>query len=168
MGRKANKERQKQKTAVAGKTSLLDLVTAGLLQAGAVVVCNSWPFSAVVSASGRLDARWTPVPSDFAQPLAGAEFMRAEFDTPSAWATAVCRVMRAQQPRGSGGESRVAVNGWTACRVKVREGAGEATEITLDTLRRAFTARQAAESDESASAVDGLAQQVAQGLALGC
>ncbi|KAJ2393927.1 hypothetical protein GGF41_009013, partial [Coemansia sp. RSA 2531] len=106
MGRKANKERQKQKTAVAGKTSLLDLVSAGLLQAGAVVVCNSWPFSAVVSASGRLDARWTPVPSDFAQPLAGAEFMRAEFDTPSAWATAVCRVMRAQQARASSGESR--------------------------------------------------------------
>ncbi|KAJ2039493.1 hypothetical protein H4S03_001652 [Coemansia sp. S3946] len=164
MGRKANKERQKQKTAVAGKTSLLDLVSAGLLQAGAVVVCNSWPFSAVVSASGRLDARWTPVPSDFAQPLAGAEFMRAEFDTPSAWATAVCRVMRAQQARASSGESRVAVNGWTACRVR----AGEGAEVSLDTLRRAFTARQAAESDESASAVDGLAQQVAQGLALGC
>ncbi|KAJ2064613.1 hypothetical protein GGI17_000940, partial [Coemansia sp. S146] len=167
--RKANKERQKNKTVVAGKTSLSDLVSAGLLQAGAVVVCNSWPFSAIVSASGRLDARWTPVPSDFAQPLAGSEFMRAEFDTPSAWATAVCRVMRAQQARTSNGESRVAVNGWTACRVKVAsEESDDVTEITLDTLRREFTARQPVESDESSNAVDGLAQQVAQGLALGC
>ncbi|KAJ2336540.1 hypothetical protein GGI00_000771, partial [Coemansia sp. RSA 2681] len=146
--------------------------SAGLLQAGSVVVCNSWPFSAIVSATGRLDARWTPIPSEFAQPVAGSEFMRAEFDTPSAWATAVCRVMRAQQARATNGESRVAVNGWTACRVQVPKddeaSPDKAVEITLDTLRREFTARQTLDSDESSSAVDGLAQQVAQGLALGC
>ncbi|KAJ2813669.1 hypothetical protein H4S07_000514 [Coemansia furcata] len=164
---KANKERQKRNSkTVAGKTSLSDLVSAGLLQAGATVVCNSWPFTATVSAAGRLDAQWT-VPSDFAQPLAGAEFMRAEFDTPSAWATAVCRVMRAQTR--SNGESRVAVNGWTACRIQMpsESGSDEPTEISLDALRREFTARHAADSDES-NAVDGLAQQVAQSLALGC
>ncbi|KAJ2683618.1 hypothetical protein IWW39_005396, partial [Coemansia spiralis] len=76
--------------------------------------------------------------------------------------------MRAQQARATNGESRVAVNGWTACRVQVtQEGTDEVTEITLDTLRREFTARLSVESDES-SAVDGLAQQVAQSLALGC
>ncbi|KAJ2490699.1 hypothetical protein IWW37_002901, partial [Coemansia sp. RSA 2050] len=162
--RRANKERNK----AVGKTTLSDLVTAGLLQAGSTVVCNSWPYTATVSATGRLDARWTPIPSEFTQPIAGSEFMRAEFDTPSAWATAVCRVMRAQQARATNGESRVAVNGWTACRVQVtNEGSDKVTEITLDTLRREFTARLSVESDES-NAVDGLAQQVAQSLALGC
>ncbi|KAJ2911121.1 hypothetical protein GGI21_000133, partial [Coemansia aciculifera] len=157
-------ERKNSKTvaSTAGKVTLSDLVSAGLLQPGAVVVCNSWPFTAIVSETGRLDAKWTPIPSDFIQPVAGSEFMRPEFETPSAWATAVCRVMRAQQQqpshsRNSNGECRVAVNGWTACRVKV-EGEGEEVEISLDTLRRQYN---------SDGAVDGLAQQVALGLALG-
>ncbi|KAJ2741639.1 hypothetical protein GGI20_005046, partial [Coemansia sp. BCRC 34301] len=69
--------------------------------------------------------------------------------------------MRAQQATGNG-ESRVAVNGWTACRVKV----SEEEEVPLDALRREYLARQT--QGGALSDVDGLARQVAQGLALGC
>ncbi|KAI9503090.1 hypothetical protein BX070DRAFT_252489 [Coemansia spiralis] len=144
-----------------GKVSVAHLVEEGLVTPGNAVVCNTWPYSAVVTAQGTFDARWHPLPRDFVSPY-GTEFMRAEFETPSAWATAVCRVVRAQaraqklgkpsvEPQaveppesgaanpsarrgarskgskassrsvsfnGGSGESRVAVNGWTACRVQ--------------------------------------------------
>ncbi|KAI8319724.1 hypothetical protein GQ54DRAFT_341051 [Martensiomyces pterosporus] len=203
-----------------GKVSITHLVEEGLLTPGNVVVCNSWPYTSIVTASGTFDARWEPLPEDFVAPY-GTEFMRPEFETPSAWATAVCRVMRAQtraqklhkQPvagdpplaggannstqilHGSGdaneglhsarrgargkpakgssrsassvgsGESRVAVNGWTACRVlfpkddpnralalrleaEIENGAldanreaGGVIEIPLDALRRELCSR---------------------------
>ncbi|KAJ2751476.1 hypothetical protein H4S06_004137, partial [Coemansia sp. BCRC 34490] len=156
-----------------GKVTIGHLVEEGLILAGNRVACNSWPFQATVTAQGTLVAQWEPLPSDFVQPH-GTEFMRTAFETPSAWATAVCRVMRAQgrarqaqslgaaahtdassanggdaavpglrgkaaqrtksakamlaaaaaaaavsSSSSSAGESRVAVNGWTACRVLV-------------------------------------------------
>ncbi|KAJ1731288.1 hypothetical protein LPJ72_004019 [Coemansia sp. Benny D160-2] len=155
-----------------GKVTIGHLVEEGLVLAGNRVACNSWPFQATVTAQGTLVAQWEPLPSDFVQPH-GTEFMRTAFETPSAWATAVCRVMRAQgrarqaqslgaaahtdaspanggdaavpglrgkaaqrtksakamlaaaaaaavsSSSSSAGESRVAVNGWTACRVLV-------------------------------------------------
>ncbi|KAJ1721499.1 hypothetical protein LPJ53_003985 [Coemansia erecta] len=134
---------QQQQMPTTGKVSIANLVSSGLLVAGNTILCNSWPFSAVVTSAGTFTASWQPLPSDFVAGH-GTEFMKAEFETPSAWATAVCRVMRAQQraqknnaedgARGGGGgggrgkhlpstggsgESRVAVNGWTACRVRV-------------------------------------------------
>ncbi|KAJ2556848.1 Histone-lysine N-methyltransferase [Coemansia sp. RSA 1933] len=137
-----------------GKVSIGNLVDEGLLLAGNTIACNSWPFRASVTAQGTFEAQWTPLPEDFISPY-GTEFMRASFETPSAWATAVCRVMRAQakappktahttghtdrqeqqgeqgsrakphrakvakNTASAAGESRVAVNGWTACRVLV-------------------------------------------------
>ncbi|KAJ1794009.1 hypothetical protein LPJ59_004626, partial [Coemansia sp. RSA 2399] len=140
-----------------GKVSISHLVDEGLLIPGNTVVCNNWPFRATVTAKGTFEGQWTPLPSDFVSPY-GTEFMRPTFETPSAWATAVCRVMRAQakaphhktsrsntnadvtdqgeaaalgarskahrakiakNATGASGESRVAVNGWTACRVLV-------------------------------------------------
>ncbi|KAJ1939873.1 hypothetical protein EC988_007192, partial [Linderina pennispora] len=120
-----------------GKILISHLVDEGLLTAGNTVVCNNWPFTAVVTATGAFEASWEPVPADFVGTY-GREFMRAEFETPSAWATAVCRVMRAQarahkhrrdgdeevgrrasrskQKAPTSTEGRVAVNGWTACR----------------------------------------------------
>ncbi|KAJ2450767.1 Histone-lysine N-methyltransferase [Coemansia sp. RSA 2336] len=155
-----------------GKVSIGNLVDEGLLVPGNVVVCNSWPFSAVITAEGTFDARWTPIPSTFVDNV-GHEFMKAHFETPSAWATAVCRVMRAQaraqkQDReekrakggstGGSGESRVAVNGWTACRVQICKGDSnwelaqrldsdqanredKVIELSLDVLRRELTLR---------------------------
>ncbi|KAJ2160811.1 hypothetical protein GGF46_001941 [Coemansia sp. RSA 552] len=134
----------------AGKVSIGNLVEEGLLAAGNVVVCNSWPFSAVVTKEGTFAADWT-VPEGL-NALVGREFMRREFETPSAWATAVCRVMRAQRSDPLT-ESRVAVNGWTACRVRVCEGEpnhgavgrlaemGGSVEVCLDTLRRELVSR---------------------------
>ncbi|KAJ2395007.1 hypothetical protein GGI05_001785, partial [Coemansia sp. RSA 2603] len=181
---------RRQNAASSGKVSLADLVEAGLLAAGNTVVCNSWPFGAVVTASGTFTAQWQPLPSDFVADH-GTEFMKAEFDTPSAWATAVCRVMRAQQrarktqagrTAGGSGEGRVAVNGWTACRVRVartdanrrvaqRLSGSDAgiIEVPLDALRRELSRRvEPASGSESDTNVDGLAQRVASGLALGC
>ncbi|KAJ2850517.1 Structural maintenance of chromosomes protein 5 [Coemansia brasiliensis] len=156
-----------------GKVSIGNLVDEGLLVPGNIVVCNNWPFSAVITAEGTFDARWTPIPSSFVDNV-GHEFMKAHFETPSAWATAVCRVMRAQtraqkQDReekrvkggggGGSGESRVAVNGWTACRVQICKGDGnwelaqrldsdnggtkddKVIEVSLDMLRRELTLR---------------------------
>ncbi|KAJ2080639.1 hypothetical protein H4R24_002920 [Coemansia sp. RSA 988] len=176
-----------------GKVSIAHLVEEGLLTPGNVVVCNSWPFSAVVTKAGKFNAQWVPAPKTYVAGV-GAEFMRAEFETPSAWATAVCRVVRAQaraqqavdspaaatadlvassngrggrarparaaQSGGAAGESRVAVNGWTACRVQIPHGDpnhklalqldGDAeraetgdvsAEVMLDTLRRELLAR---------------------------
>ncbi|KAJ2806174.1 hypothetical protein H4R20_001791 [Coemansia guatemalensis] len=176
-----------------GKVSIAHLVEEGLLTPGNVVVCNSWPFSAVVTKAGKFNAQWTPVPKDYVDGV-GSEFMRAEFETPSAWATAVCRVVRAQtraqqtagsptaapadlattangrgaraksarsaQSGSAAGESRVAVNGWTACRVQIpygdpnhklalqldRDAERAATgdvpvEVMLDVLRRELLAR---------------------------
>ncbi|PIA13638.1 hypothetical protein COEREDRAFT_11153 [Coemansia reversa NRRL 1564] len=175
-----------------GKVSIAHLVEEGLLTPGNVVVCNSWPFSAVVTKAGKFNAQWTPTPKDHVAGV-GSEFMRTEFETPSAWATAVCRVVRAQaraqqtagsptaaadlvvmangrgarakaaraaQSGSATGESRVAVNGWTACRVQIPHGdpnhklalqldgdaervaAEDATaEVMLDALRRELLAR---------------------------
>ncbi|KAJ2369316.1 Histone-lysine N-methyltransferase [Coemansia sp. RSA 2610] len=170
-GERQHKERSRSSRnaqTASGKVSIGDLVEAGLLNSGNIVVCNSWPFSAVVTNSGTFDARWTPVPASFAANV-GTEFMRSSFETPSAWATAVCRVMRAQARaqrqgddegaraaiRARAGESRVAVNGWTACRVQVRRGdgswelarrldsdaTGDVIEVPLDALRRELSVR---------------------------
>ncbi|KAJ1861521.1 Structural maintenance of chromosomes protein 5 [Coemansia sp. RSA 989] len=166
-----------------GKVSIGNLVDEGLLVPGNVVVCNSWPFSAVITAEGTFDARWTPIPSTFVDNV-GHEFMKTHFETPSAWATAVCRVMRAQaraqkQDReekrakggstGGSGESRVAVNGWTACRVQICKGdsnwelaqrldsdsngnkEGKVIELSLDILRRELTLRASRRTRTSAS-----------------
>ncbi|KAJ1728228.1 hypothetical protein LPJ61_004146 [Coemansia biformis] len=176
-----------------GKVSIAQLVDDGFLLPGNVIVCNNWPFTAVVTPTGTFEARWQPFPNDLVADV-GTEYMQAEFVTPSAWATAVCRVMRAQTraqkaghapaqdpplspsfvgtgggrggSRGkpasasAAGEIRVAVNGWTACRVLVQKGdpnrqlahqlcseadqaAGAddaAIEVTLDALRREFVA----------------------------
>ncbi|KAJ2779331.1 histone methyltransferase activity (H3-K4 specific) [Coemansia javaensis] len=187
--------------AAGGKVSVGQLVEERLLAAGSTVVCNSWPFRAVVTEAGAFAAQWQPLPDGFVAG-AGAEFMHAEFVTPSAWATAVCRVMRAQAraqraAEGTGtaasaaaaAEIRVAVNGWTACRVLLPGGA----EVSLDALRRELVARNARraraarqpaahpppppprDSDSEPeralaaeiSEISGLAQRVESGLALG-
>ncbi|KAJ2661859.1 Histone-lysine N-methyltransferase 2A [Coemansia sp. RSA 1199] len=158
-------------SASTGKISIGNLVKEGLLTAGNVVVCNAWPFSAVVTSTGTFDAQWSPLPQTFISGV-GTEFMRSEFETPSAWATAVCRVMRAQtqaqkakgelsdkhvRGKGTNGESRVAVNGWTACRVRVSrrdenwdiverldsdvKKESDVVEVPLDVLRREMTNR---------------------------
>ncbi|KAJ2726937.1 hypothetical protein GGI07_000265 [Coemansia sp. Benny D115] len=163
----ARRQNSQSATAAPGKISIANLVSEGLLTQGNVVVCNNWPFSAVVTASGTFDARWQPLPEDFVAGQ-GTEFMRAEFETPSAWATAVCRVMRAQaraqhspravddtaDPRpktarpkqlastGGSGESRVAVNGWTACRVRFsRDDRNRQLALRLDLEARGVEER---------------------------
>ncbi|KAJ2713725.1 hypothetical protein H4R19_002103 [Coemansia spiralis] len=180
-----------------GKVSILHLVNEGLLRPGNTVVCNAWPFSATVTPTGTFEAQWQPLPPGLVAAV-GSEYMQGEFGTPSAWATAVCRVMRAQtraqktgttapdpslspavasgsSTGGRGGartkstaaaaavpgEIRVAVNGWTACRVVVQRDdpnrqlaqqlcsdasdPDEATaiEVPLDALRRELVARTA-------------------------
>ncbi|KAJ2499929.1 Histone-lysine N-methyltransferase [Coemansia sp. RSA 1972] len=173
------KERPKERSrggrtansASASKISIGNLVKEGLLTAGNVVVCNAWPFSAVVTSTGTFTAQWSPEPPNFISGV-GSEFMRTEFETPSAWATAVCRVVRAQaqahkeksekndkRVRGKVPtvESRVAVNGWTACRVRVSQSdenwdlvqqldgdakrEGDVVKVSLDTLRQEMTTR---------------------------
>ncbi|KAJ1867961.1 hypothetical protein LPJ57_005818 [Coemansia sp. RSA 486] len=79
--------------------------------------------------------------------------MKTEFETPSAWATAVCRVMRAQQrakedgkrgpSTGGVGESRVAVNGWTACRARIpKEDRNWEMAVRLDLETRGARGRK--------------------------
>ncbi|KAJ2355557.1 Histone-lysine N-methyltransferase [Coemansia sp. RSA 2618] len=188
-GERQHKERRSGRAsqALSGKVSIGNLVDEGLLQAGNIVVCNNWPFSAVVTSTGTFAARWAPEPSTFVAGV-GTEFMRAGFETPSAWATAVCRVMRAQAraqkqggdrdepskaaPRGgkgAAGESRVAVNGWTACRVRIARAesnfelvrrldsdgeagsCGDTIEVPLDALRRELTLRMSRRTRTAAS-----------------
>ncbi|KAJ1824442.1 hypothetical protein LPJ56_002828, partial [Coemansia sp. RSA 2599] len=104
---------------------------------------------------GTFEAQWTPLPADFVGDH-GREFMRKEFETPSAWATAVCRVMRAQQraregearkghlpSTGGAGESRVAVNGWTACRVRIpKDDCNRELAVKLDMEMRGTRGRK--------------------------
>lgn len=156
-----------------GKVSIYHLVQRGLLREGSVLTYNQH-YIAKVTAQGRLIPDWTRLPPNFIHPI-GEQLMGDEYETPSAWATAVCKITRAQAKaqrnlsrrstqadensvagpaaapatqatpavssnsndeqqgaasiltrRGSvvsrGGkmtEGRVAVNGWTACRVRL-------------------------------------------------
>lgn len=106
---------------VSTKVSISQLVSEGLLIPGHTIVCNAWPFTSVVSKHGTFDACWKPIPEDFYMPANANSIMKRYFETPSAWATAVCRLMRAQQQndRTNNEATRVAVNGWTACRVRI-------------------------------------------------
>ncbi|KAJ2001328.1 hypothetical protein GGI04_003783, partial [Coemansia thaxteri] len=178
---------KRKKKGASDKISVGQLVAAGLLRPGALVLCNNWGFAATVTETGAFQAQWT---------RGAEEDSRTEFDTPSAWATAVCRVVRGQAraatattsggggrvaSSGGPGESRVAVNGWTACRVVVAADdpqrrlaerlAGDssgAIEVPLDALRREYAAMQrggGAGSDDSGDEMRALSGAV-HGLAL--
>ncbi|KAJ1915099.1 hypothetical protein H4219_004491 [Mycoemilia scoparia] len=150
-----------------GKISILHLVQCGLLREGSILTYNQH-YIARVTNYGTLIPDWTHLPPDFIRPI-GEQHMGSEYETPSAWATSVCKMTRAQvkaqrslsrreslsnsnknsvggnegkfdemavedengstnniSRRGSApatttksSESRVAVNGWTACRVRL-------------------------------------------------
>ncbi|KAJ1662362.1 Histone-lysine N-methyltransferase 2A [Coemansia sp. RSA 1646] len=183
-----------------GKVAISHLVDEGLLIPGNTVACNNWPFRATVTAQGKFEAQWEPLPADFIPPY-GTEFMRSVFETPSAWATAVCRIMRAQAKAplqknmrntvhadateqgeaalgsrskgqraksakttastGASGESRVAVNGWTACRVLVpSEDPNRGLAERLDSFDDAVNANVSASSDVIEIPLDALRQEL--------
>ncbi|KAJ1971632.1 hypothetical protein H4R35_005149 [Dimargaris xerosporica] len=106
------------------RVCLMNLVTAGLLAPASRVSFRS--HYAIVSNQGTL----RPDPLDPLSPE-----MLPEYETPSAWATAVCKMGR---------HGRVAVNGWSSVKVVVScdqfESLPHDIEVPLDALRQKYLA----------------------------
>ncbi|KAJ1927784.1 hypothetical protein IWQ60_002643 [Tieghemiomyces parasiticus] len=106
------------------RVCLLNLVHFGLLRPASVV--NFRSHTALVTPEGTL----RPNPNE---PLSLQ--MQAEYETPSAWATAVCKMGR---------HGRVAVNGWSSVKVWVPcetfDGQMQRLEVPLDALRQKYLA----------------------------
>ncbi|KAJ1974993.1 hypothetical protein H4R34_004507 [Dimargaris verticillata] len=106
------------------RVCLLNLVTAGLLAPASRVSFRN--HHAIVSSQGTL----RPDPLDPLSPE-----MLPEYETPSAWATAVCKMGR---------HGRVAVNGWSSVKVVVScdqfESLPRDIEVPLDALRQKYLA----------------------------
>ncbi|KAJ1658315.1 hypothetical protein IWQ61_002417 [Dispira simplex] len=113
------------------RVCLLNLVTSGLLNPGCLV--NFRNHTALVTPKGTL----RPNPDE---PLSVE--MSPEYETPSAWATAVCKMGR---------HGRVAVNGWSSVKVHVHceafDGRMQQIEVPLDTLRQKYLASTSGDAE---------------------
>ncbi|KAJ1967289.1 hypothetical protein IWQ62_001955 [Dispira parvispora] len=113
------------------RVCLLNLVTSGLLNPGWLV--NFRNHTALVTPKGTL----RPNPDE---PLSVE--MSTEYETPSAWATAVCKMGR---------HGRVAVNGWSSVKVHVHceafDGRMQQIEVPLDTLRQKYLASTSGDAE---------------------
>ncbi|RKP33619.1 hypothetical protein BJ085DRAFT_40285 [Dimargaris cristalligena] len=106
------------------RVCLLNLVTSGLLRPHSSVSFRN--HTAIVTPAGKLQ----PNPTE---PL--SQEMQPEYETPSAWATAVCKMGR---------HGRVAVNGWSSVKIQVacdtEVGPAQHLEVPLDVLRQKYLA----------------------------
>ncbi|KAF9112100.1 hypothetical protein BGX27_003982 [Mortierella sp. AM989] len=114
------------------RVNLYNLVSTGYLPAGTLVVFRE--HSATVTAKGTLIPQIKEPDSATAYP-----WLQSEYETPSAWATAMVK---------GGRTGKVAVNGWSAIKIpleqlpefsKMLEGQG-LTEVSLDLLRKRYLA----------------------------
>ncbi|KAF9967237.1 Histone-lysine N-methyltransferase setd1a [Mortierella alpina] len=123
---------QPQKPAAQLRVTLYRLVSTGYLPANTLVVFRE--HSAVVTATGML------IPQ-IKEPDAATLYpwLQSEYETPSAWATAMVKGDRT---------GKVAVNGWSAIKVPIQQDAGLSAmfgdqglpEVSLDVLRKRYLA----------------------------
>ncbi|KAG0360431.1 hypothetical protein BC939DRAFT_464001 [Gamsiella multidivaricata] len=138
------------------RVNLYNLVSTGYLPADTLAVFRE--HSAIVTAKGTL------IPQ-FKEPDAMTLYpwLQAEYETPSAWATAMVK---------GGRTGKVAVNGWSAIKIPIQhvpelnkmfEGQG-LTEVSLDVLRKRYLADMTEEDSahaEGASAVSSTTKDTA-------
>jgi hypothetical protein len=114
------------------RVTLYNLVSTGYLPAGTLVVFRE--YSAIVTAKGTLIPQIKET-----DPAASFPSLQSEYETPSAWATAMVKGCRT---------GKVAVNGWSAIKISIQQlpeiskifGDQGLTEVSLDVLRKRYLA----------------------------
>ncbi|KAF9434786.1 hypothetical protein BGZ76_007407 [Entomortierella beljakovae] len=138
------------------RVTLHNLVSAGYLPTGTLVLFRE--HSALVTIKGTL------IPQINESDISLYPSLQSEYETPSAWATAMVKGCRT---------GKVAVNGWSAIKIslqqlpemsKMFEGQG-LTEISLDVLRKRFLA-DVAEDDNTHAEVSSTQTNSWKGTAL--
>ncbi|CAO3575150.1 unnamed protein product [Mortierella alpina] len=123
---------QPQKPAAQLRVTLYRLVSTGYLPANTLVVFRE--HSAIVTATGMLIPQMKEPDAATLYP-----WLQSEYETPSAWATAMVKGDRT---------GKVAVNGWSAIKVPIQQDAGlnamfgdqGLPEVSLDVLRKRYLA----------------------------
>ncbi|KAG0206941.1 Histone-lysine N-methyltransferase 2B [Mortierella sp. GBA30] len=131
-GSKSTGKWHPQKSAAQLRVTLYNLVSTGYLPADTLVIFRE--HSATVTAKGMLIPRMKEPDAATLYP-----WLQSEYETPSAWATAMVKGDRT---------GKVAVNGWSAIKVPIEQDAtlsamfGDqgTTEVSLDALRKRYLA----------------------------
>ncbi|KAF9984922.1 hypothetical protein BGZ75_003523 [Mortierella antarctica] len=132
---------QPQKPAAQLRVTLYRLVSTGYLPANTLVVFRE--HSAVVTATGMLIPQMKEPDAATLYP-----WLQSEYETPSAWATAMVKGDRT---------GKVAVNGWSAIKVPIQQDAGLSAmfgdqglpEVSLDVLRKRYLAEMTEDSGQA-------------------
>ncbi|KAF9285221.1 hypothetical protein BGZ68_004051 [Mortierella alpina] len=132
---------QPQKPAAQLRVTLYRLVSTGYLPANTLVVFRE--HSAVVTATGMLIPQLKEPDAATLYP-----WLQSEYETPSAWATAMVKGDRT---------GKVAVNGWSAIKVPIQQDAGLSAmfgdqglpEVSLDVLRKRYLAEMTEDSGQA-------------------
>ncbi|KAF9949429.1 hypothetical protein BGZ72_008788, partial [Mortierella alpina] len=132
---------QPQKPAAQLRVTLYRLVSTGYLPANTLVVFRE--HSAIVTATGMLIPQMKEPDAATLYP-----WLQSEYETPSAWATAMVKGDRT---------GKVAVNGWSAIKVPIQQDAGLSAmfgdqgtpEVSLDVLRKRYLAEMTEDPGEA-------------------